>query len=239
MKRIKRFYDKVSIGKNSSNTFSLLLDGKAVKTPLGEKMLFDSEGVACAIATEWELQKDYIVPNTMPMNTIMMTYMDVDSKVSRGDKLAQIGRFLQTDTIRFPDTLVGSDLHAQQLISWQPVLDFFDSRGIRITQSMNGFAIPPGAEDEINRIKSEILKEFTPLRLTVLETAAKYLKSGTVGIALLENAINPQAAFDAANVEEIVQRREWGEAEGDHDINDAETMLWLNGIRLLNNCLVS
>jgi chaperone required for assembly of F1-ATPase len=65
------------------------------------------------------------------------------------------------------------------------------------------------------------------------------LKSGSIGIALLEGALTPKDAFEAAYVEEIVQRREWGEVEGDHDLNDAETMLWLNGIRLLNNCLVS
>jgi chaperone required for assembly of F1-ATPase len=121
------------------------------------------------------------------------------------------------------------------------VLEFFQQRGIHISQSPNGIAVPAGAEVEIATINREILAEdrFDPLRLTVLETAAKYLKSGSIGIALLEGALTPKDAFEAAYVEEIVQRREWGEVEGDHDLNDAETMLWLNGIRLLNNCLVS
>lgn len=243
MKRIPRFYKDVSVGIDSNTKrFNLLLDGKTVKTPLGESFQLESDLIASAITTEWKHQEDFLVPNTMPMSTMMMTYIDIDSKISRKDKLHQISRFLLTDTIRFPDENLESTLAKEQERVWQPVLNFFTSAyGIPISQSPVGFGIPEGSQEEVHKINNLILSDerYCGLRLTILETAAKYLKSGSIGISLLEGALTPDSAFQAAYVEEIVQRREWGECEGDHDLNDAETMLWLHGIDVLNSCLVS
>lgn len=243
MKRIPRFYKDVSVGFDSATKrYNLLLDGKTVKTPLGESFHVESDVIASAITTEWKHQEEFLVPNTMPMSTMLMTYIDIDSKIERNDKLQQINRFLLTDTVRFPDENQQSTLAKEQERVWQPVLNFFTSTyGIPISQSRTGFGIPPGSEEEIERINQIVLspQQFSGIRLTVLETAAKYLKSGSIGIALMEGALTPDSAFDAAYVEEIVQRREWGECEGDHDLNDAETILWLRGIDVLNSCLVA
>ena len=243
MKRIPRFYKEVSVGFDSlSKRYNLLLDGKSVKTPLGESLQFNSELIASAISTEWKHQDEFVVPNTMPMSTMMMTYIDIDSKIDRRDKLAQFNRFLMTDTLRFPHEDPNSTLFKEQTNAWEPVLGFFKSKyGVQISQSTSGFGVPPGADEEIKRINDVVLSEdrYDGLRLTILETAAKYLKSGSVGIALLEEAITPEQAFHAGYIEEIVQRREWGEVEGDHDLNDAETMVWLHGVDVLNSCLVS
>ena len=243
MKRIPRFYKDVTVGIDSmTKKYNLLLDGKTVKTPLGEPLQFASELIASAVSTEWKHQEEFVVPNTMPMSSMTMTYIDIDSKMDRQDKLAQFNRFLMTDTIRFPQEDRNSALSKEQAMAWEPVIGFFKSKyGIQISQSESGFGVPPGSDEEIKLVNEMILSEnrYDGLRLTILETAAKYLKSGSVGIALLEGALNPERAFQAAYVEEIVQRREWGEVEGDHDLNDAETMVWLHGIDVLNSCLVS
>ena len=234
MKRIKRFYDTVSIS-NIPQTcqYNLLLNNKTVKTPLGELLVFPSEGIASAVAMEWELQTEFVIPNTMPINTIMMTYIDVDSKILKKEKLDQIRRFLQTDTIRFPHLDPTSPLVSAQQQYWSKLESYLATRGITMTKSLNGIAIPPETDAEIEKINSEILSQYDPLKLTMLEVASKYLKSGTIGIGLLDGVLTPSEAFKAAYVEEICQRQEWGEVEGDHDINDAETMLWLNGISIL------
>ena len=233
MKRIKRFYDSVSIAPSREGKFGLLLNGKTVKTPLGEHLLFPNEAVASAVATEWQLQKEFVVPNTMPMSTIMMTYIDIDSKANRTDKLEQINRFLQTDTLRFPDSKKDSKLWKLQKEKWEPILSFMDSRGTPISQSLSGFGLPLETEAEVKAINESILSSYDMLKLTMLETAAKYLKSGSTGIGLIEGVVSPSQAFEAAYVEELSQRAEWGLVEGDHDVNDAETLLWLNGISIL------
>lgn len=243
MKRIPRFYKDVSVVLNSdTKKLNLFLDGKSVKTPLGEAFQLPSEPVAHAITTEWKHQGEFVVPNTMPMTTMMMTYIDIDSKIERKSKLDQLNRFLMTDTIRYPHEDPESSLGKEQEAAWKPILELFESRfGIRISQSRGGFSLPPEASTEIQQINEKILTEvrYDGLRLTILETAAKYLKSGSVGIALMEGFVDPETAFKAAFVEEIVQRREWGEVEGDHDLGDAETMLWLHGVDVLNGAIVS
>ena len=233
MKRIKRFYDTVSVNKLTNGRFSLLLDGKSVKTPLGEPLTFPSEAVASAVATEWELQSAFVIPNTMPINTIMMTYIDVDSRMSRNEKLEQINRYIQTDTVRFPDTDPESELAALQTAKWGKVHSFLEKNGVSMNRSLNGIGIPASSTNEIEQINTGIMAKYNPLTLTMLETASKYLKSGTIGISLLEGIVSPREAFEAAYVDELWQRTNWGLVEGDHDISDAETMLWLNGISIL------
>jgi ATP synthase F1 complex assembly factor 2 len=233
MKRVKKFYDAVDVRRSSEGLFELFLDGKTVRTPLGAKLQLGSEPIASALATEWQLQTDFVVPNAMPMNTIVMTNMDIDSKMNRREKIDQINRFFQTDTIRFPDIDDKSKLSINQKEKWNNIFNLLESRGVKITQSTSLFGLPETTDDEILNIHKKIVDNYDSLKLTMLETGAKYLKSGCLSIGLIEGFITPQEAYEAAYVEELTQRAEWGLVEGDHDLNDAETMLWLNGIHLL------
>jgi ATP synthase F1 complex assembly factor 2 len=233
MKRVKRFYDTVDIRRCASGSYELLLSGKSLRTPLGSNMHLANEAIASAAATEWQVQEEYVIPNTMPINTVVMTHIDIDSKIDRLEKINQIDRFFQTDTIRFPDVQRDSKLSRLQKEKWSPVLRYFDSRGIMISQSNGGFDIPEGTDKEITNIHSNIVDGYDSLKLTMLETASKYLKSGTIGVGLIEGVLSPVQAFEAAYVEEIAQRHEWGLVEGEHDLNDAETLLWLHGIYIL------
>jgi ATP synthase F1 complex assembly factor 2 len=235
MKRLKRFYDTVDIQRVSNDQYKLLLNGKSVKTPLGSHYVLPSEPVASAIATEWELQQEFVIPNTMPMNTILMTNIDLDSNMERSEKLAQINKYFQTDTLRFPDLDTESNLSRLQAEKWKPILDFLVARNVRFTQATGGFALPPSTEDEILEMNDKLLSPYDSLKLTMLETASKYLKSGSTAVGLIDGVIGPEQAFEAANVEELAQRAEWGLVEGDHDLHDAETRLWLHGIGFLSD----
>lgn len=239
MKRIKRFYDVVSVSRVKSNQFGLLLDGKVVRTPLGNPLTFPSEGIGAAIATEWQLQKEFLTPNTMPMNTVLMTYLDVDSKMKREDKVSQISKFLQTDTLRFPCVKPESKLKTEQKRRWKKTEQFLASEfGIVMSKVKDGgFLIPSTIAAEIGEFNAKVFDRYDLLNLTLLETAAKYLKSCSVGVALVEGAVSPQEAFEAAYVEELCQQEKWGLVEGEHDVHNAETLLWLNGVSLLATVL--
>ena len=235
MKRVKKFYGTVEVSRTSGGLYQLLLNGKSLKTPLGANMQVPSEAVATAAATEWELQDGFVIPNTMPINTIIMTNLDIDSHSDRGEKLKQINRFFQTDTIRFPDLDSRSKLAIIQQEKWQPIFNYLSSQGVKISQSTGGFSLPNSTEKEIENVHEKIVDKYDSLKLTMLETASKYLKSGSIGIGLIEGILTPDHAFEAAYVEELAQRTEWGLVEGEHDLTDAETLLWLNGISLLGS----
>jgi ATP synthase F1 complex assembly factor 2 len=238
MKRIKKFYTTVGVNTSQkSSTFQLLLDGKQVRTPLGEPLLLPNEAVAAAVATEWQLQSKFVVPNSMPISTVLMTNIDIDSKMGRTEHITQISRYFQTDTVRFPDLDKSSALALQQKKHWKPILDYLNSVGVILSQSKAPFALPDSTEAEVKAMNETFLRSYDSLQLTMLETLAKYLKSGSIAVGVLEGILSPEAAFKAAFVEEICQREEWGLVEGDHDMNDAETKLWINGVSLLATAL--
>ena len=229
MKRLGRFYKTVSI-EPVGGMFQLLLDGKPVRTPMRNLLTFESEGVASAVASEWQIQSKFIVPNTMPMSTIITTFLDVDSQITREEKIGQISKFFQTDTIRFPAS--EPLLAAAQAREWAPVHRYIESKQLVLTPCAE-FSVPDNTHIEVANICGKALSTYDQLGLTLLETAAKYLKSASVGLALIEGAVTPNEAWRAAYVEEIFQRENWGLVEGDHDVHDAETLLWLNGVALL------
>jgi ATP synthase mitochondrial F1 complex assembly factor 2 len=236
MKRLKRFYDIVSVDALGDSQFRLLLDGRQVRTPLMKPLILPNEGVASAIASEWELQSEFVVPNTMPMNTMFMTWIDVDSPITHRDKWNQITKYFRTDTLRFAEPDVQSALSKAQNRTWEPIESFIESKiGSRISKSSNGFIVPDFADSEIQSVYDNIVRKYPPVKLTILETAAKFTKSGTVGLALVENVISTDQAYNAAFVEETYQRENWGVAEGDHDLNEAEAMLWLSGVSILSS----
>ena len=233
MKRLKRFYDKVSVKCVEKDLYHLLLDSRTVRTPLGGTLSFKSEGIASAVGSEWEIQGEFVIPNSMPMNSIMMTFLDVDSKLGRGEKEKQISRFLQTDTLRFPAEKSDSALARAQGKYWEKPKTFLrETMKLELTRG-NAFSVPSSTDAEIAEIRERILSKYDGLDLTLLETGAKFLKSGSLAIALIEGAVTAEEAWQAAYAEELSQRENWGLVEGEHDYHDAETLLWLNGVGLL------
>lgn len=236
MKRVKRFYKSVSIGQQSDSSWSLFLDGRKVRTPLGAEMIVPSEHFAGAIATEWEIQNSgFIIPNTMPITTMAMTTIDIDSKVSKQEKKAQILKYFQTDTIRFPDKDEGSALWAEQNLKWVNVYEYLlSSFSINVTKNTIGdISVPATVSLELIEFDNQILSNFNEWELTAIETSSKFLKSASIAISLVNGVLSPSEALEAAQVEETVQQREWGLVEGEHDLSQSEMLLWLNGAQLL------
>jgi len=241
MKRLKKFYETVSIDRvvqnNSISSYRLMLDGRQVRTPLGDLLILPNEAVAAAVAAEWQLQSSYVVPNSMPISTVLMTNIDVDSKQDRSEHLTRILRYFQTDTVRFPENDRSKVLFSVQKDRWRPIFEYFAMKGVSISQSSTGLALPESTQSELQTVNDKILSCYDSLGLSVLETASKYLKSGSLAVGLLDGKLCPEEAFKAAFVEELCQRDVWGLVEGDHDLNQSETMLWLHGLRLVSSLL--
>jgi ATP synthase F1 complex assembly factor 2 len=78
--------------------FGVTLDGRTMKTPMGQKLAVPSERLAYAIAAEWDAQTKRLQPANMPFMTLACTTLDQVAhhpQVYREQSL----NFLPTDTV--------------------------------------------------------------------------------------------------------------------------------------------
>ena len=78
--------------------FGVTLDGKTIRSPMGQILAVPSESLAFAIAAEWDAQRKYLQPSQMPLMTFVCTALDqaaMRPHVYREQCLA----YLLTDTV--------------------------------------------------------------------------------------------------------------------------------------------
>jgi len=79
--------------------YSVTLDGRTLRTPIGQPLALPSQYLAWAIAAEWNAQSSHIRPVQMPLMTLACTALDQTSQHMQKYQEAALN-FLPTDTVR-------------------------------------------------------------------------------------------------------------------------------------------
>ena len=103
---------------NNNQWYTVTLDGRAIRTPLGLPFTLPSPILAMAVASEWDSQKKYLQPTQMPIMTLCCTAIDQvasDPTAHRKD----IIRYLRNDTACYwADPVEDRVLHRRQSQAW-------------------------------------------------------------------------------------------------------------------------
>jgi len=205
----KRFYKNAAISADqNTNGYFVILDDKKIMSPAGKEFLLPTSALAEAIAGEWNLQTDEIVPSTMPMMQIAGTAIDRVSE-TRQDIIDGILKYGETDLLcHFAES--PPQLVARQHEKWQPLLDWAgETLGIKLV-STSGI-IPKSQPDEtIDSIRKEIEKVDT-FRLAALAILTGVCGSVVLALAVHRGHINAQQAFECSMLDNLWQVENWGE----------------------------
>ncbi|VDD83814.1 unnamed protein product [Mesocestoides corti] len=133
--------------------FGILLDKSRLRTPGGNVFCVPHEGLAFAVAHEWESQVDVIEKYTMPLTTLCYHVIDNPTERSKEAIVQGIMEFADTDTICFrvesPEELL-----SEQNSEWDPVLDFIEKKYNFRPPVTSGFSLTPlspGSRELISR----------------------------------------------------------------------------------------
>ena len=78
--------------------YGVTLDGRVLKSPMGQTLALPSQHLAFAVAAEWDAQKKYLSPSQMPLMTLACTALDQVS--TNPDAYQQYSlNYLPTDTV--------------------------------------------------------------------------------------------------------------------------------------------
>ncbi|GAX20148.1 ATP synthase mitochondrial F1 complex assembly factor 2 [Fistulifera solaris] len=239
--------------KNQLNWFTIRLDERPLKTPLGHPLAVPSETLAYALAAEWNCQVvDVINPTQMPLMTLVATSIDQTAQATDFYQ-NNILRYLRTDTVCYwADPMEERSIHRRQQSAWKDVHAW-------ITEWSGGYApgVAMGHAESMLMAKQKQLPHPPQLQqachnlvhsldawhLTALHAMTIETKSMLLAIFLLLSKSGSikdvAAAMEAARVEEEFNISNWGLVEGQHDYDRLNASIQLHAAMLLKDCLAA
>jgi chaperone required for assembly of F1-ATPase len=202
----RRFYKEVTVEAQDGG-FTVLLDGRGVRTPKGGRLVLPTQALAELIAEEWAAQGEHIELAAMQVTRLANTAREAIPG-AREDTAAQIAQYAGADLLCYfaegPEALI-----ERQLERWGPLLHraehelgltFVRAAGV-VHQSQ-----PPETLASVRALGLE-LDDFG---LAGLAFGAALFGSAVLALALQRNWIGAREAFDLSRLDEAFQEEQWG-----------------------------
>jgi chaperone required for assembly of F1-ATPase len=204
----KRFYKSAAVTEPEPGRFSIVLDGRPVKTPAGHSLTVRSRALAQAIAEEWNAQEETIVPLRLPLTRLANSAID-----GVVEKLAEVAdgivKFAATDLVcyraDYPEELV-----SKQKQTWDPILAFIKDRYGASFVTGTGIAYLSQPRASLEALRAA-LRALNPFKLTALHAMTALTGSALIAIAGADGFLDADAAWTAAHVDETWQGSQWGQ----------------------------
>ena len=116
---LKRFWDQASVSESDVG-FSVVLDGRDIKTPLKRPFILPSRALAEEIAVEWQAIEGKVDTSRMPYTSFAYAALDqaVDERAEIAAKIALYG---ETDLLCYRAE-APQELVQRQADAWDPLL---------------------------------------------------------------------------------------------------------------------
>jgi len=204
---MKRFY-KQAAATEANKGWRVELDGRPIKTALGNAQIVPTAGLAETLAREWDKQGEKIDPALFHKRDLADFAIDMVETDREGTK-AKLLAFLETDTLCYrgdPD----EPIYRRQKEIWEPIICRFEQRAGVTLERISGIMHRPQPEATLATL-GDRLDELDPFALTALLTMTSLAASLVIGLSALESDAEVEALWNAANLEEDWQIEQWGE----------------------------
>ncbi len=202
---MKRFFKTAKVAAHG-NSYTVELDGKAIKTPAGQPLAVPTQPLAVLIAEEWQNTGD-----TIDAALLLHTQL-ANSAIDRGegerDKLLQeIGNYVEGDCLLYRSD--EPEVARRQLDAWEPWLDWCeDAYGVRpvVTDGIMPISqLESTGAALVTPFDALSAHQLAPARLIVTG-----LSSVILSLAVLQGALDIEKAWALSILEITVQEERWG-----------------------------
>jgi chaperone required for assembly of F1-ATPase len=202
----QRFYEAAA-SQPEAGGYAVLLDGKLVRTPARQSLIFPTQALADAVAAEWQDQQKVIDPARMPLTRLANSIID-GVTTSAGAVAAEVEKYLGSDLLFYradgPDRLV-----ARQQDLWDPIVAWARTAlGARF-ELVEGVIHVAQPLQSIKAAADAIPRD--PWRLGAVHSLTTLTGSALIALALAYKAMSPDAAWTAAHVDEDWNMELWGQ----------------------------
>ena len=227
---MKRFW-KSAEGIHEHDGWAVRLDGKPLKTPMGESLLVPTEALARGITQEWNLVEERIDPRTMPLTGLAHAVID-RVRPNPAAFAAGLEKYAEADLTCYRAERP-TELVERQARCWDALLGWARRRfdvDFRTTGGIVHIDQPKATVDRLSHAVS-VLDEFHLAGLSPLVTIGGSL---VAGLALLEGELSPEDAWEAVAIDDRWQLEQWGDdAEAEQRLENSRRD-FLAAARFLN-----
>ena len=212
----KRFYKTVST-EALNDGFVVKLDTYTLKTPGKILLTLPSARLAAAVAAEWDAQEEHIHPPSMPITRLCNVAVE-QTPDNRSDLIKEARRYAGTDLLcyRAPQPHLLID---RQNGGWDEWVEWAKQFGVALktTQSLNAI----DQEERSLKAVEHYAEKLDDIPLTLFVHFIAVFGSVILAMAVMEQALAADRAFDLARLDSLYQIELWGEDEEAAEITAA------------------
>jgi chaperone required for assembly of F1-ATPase len=203
---VKRFWKEVSVEPEGEG-WTVILDGRPLKTPARSALSVPTQRLAEAVADEWRQAGEQIDPRAMPLTGLANAA--IDSVAPGRQAFAQgLSNYAQADLACYradgPAALV-----ERQEQQWDKLLGWARRRydvDFATTAGLMHVAQPTATIERL----SHAIAALDPFQLAGLSPLVTIGGSLVAALAVLEEAVPPEEAWAAVSIDESWQLEKWG-----------------------------
>jgi chaperone required for assembly of F1-ATPase len=223
--QVKRFWKEARVEGDD-----VLLDGRPVRTPKRNTLTLPTPALAEAVAEEWNAVGEELDPRALPLTGLANAAIDIvePDRIAFAEALA---KYAETDLLAYraekPPELV-----SRQAEQWDPLLAWVQHRYDVHVEVTAGVMHRPQPAATVARLRdaTAALGAFELAGLSPLVTIGGSL---VVGLALVEQAFEPDRLWNAVNLDELWQEELWGADELAASAREARRRDWDAAVRFL------
>ena len=187
--------------------FAVHLDDRPVRTPAKAPLILPTEGLAQAIADEWQVVEGKVNPAVMPFTR--MANSAIDKVTPQFDAVAaMLAEYGGTDLICYraegPAALV-----ARQAAAWDPLLDWAAAALQAPLVSTQGIRHSAQAQASLDRLHMAV-RALSPCQMTAFHDLVAISGSLVLGLAVTRGRLQAEAAWTLSRIDEDWQIEAWG-----------------------------
>jgi chaperone required for assembly of F1-ATPase len=226
---VKRFWETAEAVAIESG-FAIALDGRRVKTPAKTDLVLPTEKLANAVAEEWNSVGETIDPREMPLTGLANAAIDRIAPAKKDFALG-IARYGESDLTCYraegPDLLV-----RRQQEAWDALLDWARRRYDMDFATCSGVMHVPQPADTVRKLSHEVAA-LDAFQLAGLSPLVAIGGSLVAALAVYEEVMPAEAAWEAVSVDNRWQLEQWGDDAEARSVLDAQRRDFLAAARFL------
>ena len=213
--------------------FTILLDGRAVKTPAKAPLVLPTLVMAQAVAGEWDAQDGLIKPDTMPLTRAANSAIDKVAPL-RAEVIAELSGYGGTDLLCY-HAESPAELIARQQATWGPLLTWAATTlqaPLTVTRGIIPVDQPQASLDRLHTAVSA----FTNPELAGLHDLVAISGSLVLALAVTSGHLAPDAAFSLSRLDNDWQAEHWGTDEDEAELEVLRRAAFLQAHRFFALC---
>jgi chaperone required for assembly of F1-ATPase len=202
----RRFYKAVEVAE-ADGGFAVLLDGRALRTPGGTRLVLPTRALADQVAAEWAAQVETIELAQMHASRLANTAIDSIGK-AREATADQLARYAGADLLLYfaeePESLV-----RRQTERWGPLLDRAEAEARTNDRRASGIIHQEQPQATLDEVR-QIALRLDDFGLAGLAFGAALFGSAILTIGLHRGWLSGVQAFELSRLDESWQEEQWG-----------------------------